>query len=68
MRLVFAGFALVLLSGCGYLQADNRPNYTRPEFAQADIQKGFSSGFVSLTDCRKGGKTQRVADRHGKRC
>jgi hypothetical protein len=54
MRIILAGIALSLLTGCGYLQADNRPNYTRPEFAQADVQKGFSSGFVSLTDdCRK---------------
>jgi hypothetical protein len=67
MRLLFAGLSLMLLSGCGYLQADNRPNYTRPEFAQADVQKGFSSGFVSLTDCSKA-RLQSHAGSRDKRC
>jgi hypothetical protein len=67
MRLLFAGLSLVVLSGCGYLQADNRPNYTRPEFAQADVQKGFSTGFASLTDCRKA-QLQRRAGSQDKRC
>jgi hypothetical protein len=67
MRLLFAGLSLMVLSGCGYLQADNRPNYTRPEFAQADVQKGFSTGFASLTDCRKA-QLQRRAGSQDKRC
>ena len=59
MRTIAGFFVLTaMLGGCGYLYEDQRPNYTRPEFSQLNLnlislsdRKACTSASVPAANC-----------------